>query len=119
MIVGDILEIARRLAAAKVLAEEQGGHAYWLRWIDEEFSWSEPTARNFLNVHALVEEKSANFADLDMPVSRLYLLAAPNTPDETRDAVIERATNGEVLSVADVQRIELRPNFSRASMGTG
>jgi hypothetical protein len=41
---------------------------------------------------------------LDVPVSGLYLLAAPSTPEEARDEVIARAESGEVLSVTDVQR---------------
>jgi hypothetical protein len=108
--IGDVLEIARRLAEAKVLAEKVGGHAYWLRWIDQEFSWGEQTARNFLNVRSFGEKLSVKFtdlnlADLSLPVSGLYALAAPNTPDEAREAVIERAQNGERLSVKDVKNL--------------
>ena len=42
--------------------------------------------------------KSAKFADLDIPVSGLYLLAAPSTPDEVRSDAIDRAANGETLA---------------------
>src|SRR5258707_7248460 len=102
-VIGDVIEIGRRLAAAKGLAEKQGGHARWVQWIDQEFGWDEKTARNLLNVHAFVEKKSGNFPDL--PVSGLYLLAAPSTPEEVRQQVIERAENGERLSVKHVKEL--------------
>ena len=35
--------------------------------------------------------KSENFSDLRISVSALYLLAAPSTPSEAVDEVIERA----------------------------
>jgi hypothetical protein len=38
--------------------------------------------------------------DLDLPASSLYLLAAPGTPQEARNAVIEQAKAGEKVSRA-------------------
>jgi hypothetical protein len=35
--------------------------------------------------------KSVTVTDLDLPLHGLYALAAPSTPDEAREAVIERA----------------------------
>ena len=40
-----------------------------------------------------------------MPVSGLYLLAAPSTPEEARDEVIARAESGGRLSVKDVRNL--------------
>jgi hypothetical protein len=51
-----------------------------------EFEWSESAALKFMQVHEL--SKSVNFTDLDVPVSALYLLAAPSTPEAARDAVL-------------------------------
>jgi hypothetical protein len=34
-------------------------------------------------------------ADLNVPISGLYLLAAPSTPAEVIDAVVERSEQGE------------------------
>lgn len=104
-VVGDILEIGRRLTDAKVIAEKKGGHGAWLFWIDREFGWSEKTARNFLEINALVEKKSVNFTDLDLPISGLYLLAAPLTPADVVDAVIVKAESGESMSLADIKKM--------------
>jgi gas vesicle protein len=41
---------------------------------------------------------------LSLPVSALYLLAAPSTSKEARDKIIERARAGESLPVAEVKR---------------
>jgi len=90
----------RRLTEAK----KETGHGSWLPWLEREFGWTERTAQRFMQVHALAA-KSENFTDLDLPVSGLYLLARPSTPDECRTEVIDRAQNGEPLSVSDGQRM--------------
>jgi hypothetical protein len=99
-VVGDIIEIGRRLTDAKRIA----GHGGWLPWLQREFGWSDSAALKFMQVHEMVT-KSVKFTDLDLPVSGLYLLAAPSTPEEAREAVIERAANGEALSLKEVQRM--------------
>ena len=47
------------------------------------------TATRFIGVYEM--SKSNKLLDLNVPVSGLYALAAPSTPDEARAAVIERA----------------------------
>jgi len=102
-VVHDIIEIGRRLIDAKKIA----GHGGWLPWLDREFGWEERTARNFIAV-AEAAGKSAKFADLDVPVSGLYLLAAPSTPAEVIEAVAERSDRGERAFVADrKERVDL------------
>jgi hypothetical protein len=62
-------------------------HGEWLPWLDREFGWTVQTAHNFINVYAAAG-KFPNFGDLNVPVSSLYLLAAPSTPEAARDAVL-------------------------------
>lgn len=96
----DIVEIGYRLTLCKIGC----GHGEWLPWLDHEFGWDERTAQRFMDVHALVG-KNDKLSDLDIPVSGLYLLAAPNTPDEVIDQAVERAEQGETLSVAKVKEM--------------
>jgi hypothetical protein len=96
-VIADIIEIGRRLAEAKVLA----GHGNWIPWLDREFAWTEQTALNFIRVYELAESK--NFFDLSLPVSGLYLLAAPSTPAEAREEINERAAAGEKVTTAQVK----------------
>jgi Protein of unknown function (DUF3102) len=96
--IGDVIEIGRRLTESKKLC----GHGNWLPWLEREFGWEDRTALNFMQVHAMVG-KSEKFADLSLPVSGLYLLAAPSTPEEVRDEVAIRAAAGEKITVADVR----------------
>jgi hypothetical protein len=111
-VVGDIIEIGRRLTDAKKIA----GHGNWLPWLEREFGWTDKTAERFMQVHS----KSDKLSNLDVPVSGLYLLAAPSTPEEARAEVIERAEQGEALSVSDVQRIARRHGARRfISQGWG
>jgi DUF3102 family protein len=98
--VANIIEIGCRLTDAKNIA----GHGNWLPWLDREFGWKEQTARNFMRAYEL-SLKSPKFADLALPLSGLYLLAAPSTPPEARDEIIERAEAGEALPVAEVKRV--------------
>ena len=91
--------IGRRLTDAKAIA----GHDNWLPWLERDFGWADDTALNFIRCHDLA--KNRNFRDLALPVSGLYMLAAPSTLEEAREAVIERAKNGEALSVKDVHRL--------------
>jgi hypothetical protein len=97
-VVGDVIEIGRRLTEAKKLA----GHGGWLPWLEREFGWEETTARRFINVYDLAG-KSGKLPDL--PVSCLYLLARPSTPADTRDAIIEMAETGEKLTHAKIKEM--------------
>jgi hypothetical protein len=115
-VVGDVIEIGRRLTEAKKLC----GHGNWLPWLKREFGWSENTALRFMRAHELSSSlKSAKLADLEIPVSGLYLLAAPSTPPEVVDAVIERAKAGEHPKHAEiVQAIaEMRSGLVYAGKG--
>jgi hypothetical protein len=100
-VIGDVIEIGRRLTECKDIA----GHGNWLPWLDREFGWTDDTALNFIRVHEL--SKSRNFRDLNLPVSGLYLLAAPSTPETVREEIVERASKGEKLTVAQVKQINL------------
>lgn len=99
-VIGDVIEIGRRLTEAKADIP----HGGWLPWLEREFGWSEWTARRFIDVHELVEGKSGNLHDLNLPVSGLYLLARPSTPAAVTDAVLERAAAGETFTHAQVQK---------------
>src|SRR5262249_172303 len=79
------------------------GHGNWLPWLNREFGWTDDTALNFMRVYEL--SKSRNFRDLSLPLSALYLLAAPSTPQEARDEIIERAQAGETIPVAEAKGI--------------
>jgi len=100
-VIGDVIEIGRRLSECKKLL----GHGNWLPWIEREFRWSERTARNYILVYELALSKSENFADIAIDVSAVYLLAAPSTPEDARTEVLRRGETGEALPHAEVKRI--------------
>lgn len=66
-------------------------------WIETEFGLSRRTAYNFINVYERLANR-ANFAQLAVATSALYLLAAPSTPDEVVDQLLERAQAGEHIT---------------------
>ena len=98
-VVADVIEIGRLLTECKRTCR----HGNWLPWLDREFGWTDDTALNFMRVYEL--SKSRNFRDLSLPLSGLYLLAAPSTPQEARDEIIERAQAGEKIPVVEAKRI--------------
>jgi uncharacterized small protein (DUF1192 family) len=98
-VVGDVIEIGKLLTECKRIC----GHGNWLPWLKREFGWTQPTAFNFMNVYELSLSKVSNFDNLNLSVSGLYLLAAPSTPAEARDAVLDLAANGEQLTHAKVK----------------
>jgi hypothetical protein len=98
-IVSDAIAIGRHLIDAKRLA----GHGCYLKWLDREFGWSERTALNLIWL-AEADGKSAKFANLNLPVSAMYLLAAPSTPDKARDEIIRRVEGGGVVSFKEAKK---------------
>jgi Protein of unknown function (DUF3102) len=104
-IVSDVAEIGRRLIEVKKIV----GHGNWLPWLDREFGWTDHTALNFMRVHEFVvglsNSKTVSDLVLTLPVSSVYLLAAPSTPPEAQDEIIERAKAGETLPVAEVKQV--------------
>ncbi len=98
-VVADVIEIGKLLGEAKRIA----GHGSFLPWLEREFGWTEKTAERFMSVHAL-SGKFDNLSNLELPLSGLYLLAAPSTPDDAREAIIERAQAGERIPIADIKQ---------------
>src|SRR5262249_19849032 len=84
----NVIEIGHRLTECR--NHSQMKHGDWLPWLEREFGWSDQTARNFMQVYELAG-KTQNFWNLSRPVSGIYWLAAPSTPESARDQIIKRA----------------------------
>jgi hypothetical protein len=97
----NVIEIGRHLVEAK--AEAKKLDEPFSSWLDREFEWTYRTALNFIRVYELAS-KSENFSDLKLPVSAIYQLAAPSTPKEACDQIVERAQAGEI-SFREVERV--------------
>jgi hypothetical protein len=95
-----IVEIGRRLSECRAILKKNGE---WCAWLKDEFDWSDQTARRFIHVHDQLPELN-KLLSREFPISALYLLAAPSTPDEARAEIIERAQAGEPLPVAEIKR---------------
>src|SRR5262249_55070025 len=79
------IEIGRLLSVVK----EKVSYGDWLRWLKEEFDWTDRSARNFMSVFKMTQRanKLEIISNLSISPTALYLLAAPRTPDKVRDAV--------------------------------
>ena len=51
-VVADLVEIGNLLTECK----ERLSHGAWLPWLDQEFKWSDQTARNFMHLYAMAAE---------------------------------------------------------------
>ena len=74
-----MIEIGARLTECKRIA----GRGNWMPWINREFGWSDETARKFMRCYDLAQSRKFQ-QDWDLPVSSLYLLAAPSTAGDGR-----------------------------------
>jgi len=95
-VIADIIDIGNRLTECQRII----GHGHWERWLGDELQLSDRTALNFMRVAALA--KSENFSDLNIPVSGVYLLARPSTPDAAKTEIIEKAKTGATVTHKDV-----------------
>jgi len=100
--VENVVEIGRHLTEAKAEIKKLGGS--WGGWLEAEFKWSDQQARRFMHIFERKSELN-NLLNADLPVSALYLLAAPSTPEAARTEILERAQAGEAVPVAEVKRI--------------
>jgi hypothetical protein len=102
----DIVEIGRRLTECREILRELFGHGHWYNWLESQFGWSKQAALNFVRVYEMSQSTKfvgLDLPDLALPVSALYLLAAPKTPETVQTEILERAKTEKVF-VADVKK---------------
>ena len=90
-----IVEIGGALRRAK----EPLGHGNFLPWLKAEFRWSERTARNYMSLAAHFQDKTANFADLDLGTAQELI----DSPAEVSEPIMRRAEAGETISQEEVK----------------
>jgi hypothetical protein len=71
-------------------------HGQFGTWLRIEFGLSERTAQNWMQVAEAF--KYANFADLTIGKSALYLLSRPSMPEDIRDDMLRRGAAGEPIT---------------------
>jgi hypothetical protein len=87
---GAIIDIGVDLLHVK----ERLPHGQFGKWLLAEFTMTERTAQNYMSAAALAS-KSETVSVLRPKT--IYLLAAPSTPEPTRQAIIDRLEAGEAL----------------------
>jgi hypothetical protein len=114
--VENAVEIGRRLIETKEMLVHRN---LWVDWLEREFGMSERHARNFMNVYCELGGFLENFSKLNhLPVSGLYLLAAPSTSNSVRQEVIKRAEAGEEMSFDEVKST-IKANRRPSGHGSG
>ena len=106
-----IFEIGSKLLEVK----QQLKHGQFNKWLDSEFEWGKDTASRFMNVAKSFGEISqiAKFAP-----SALYVLARPKTPEAAREEAIDRAKDGESITVSKAEEIFSRHKRAESSAST-
>jgi hypothetical protein len=96
-----VWETGKKLAEVRSQVET----SHFNLWLKAEFDWSRRTAYNFISVYeAFPEFSSANFAQLNISISALYLLAAPSMHQATRKKIMSQALSGEYISHKVIQK---------------
>ncbi|YAF94033.1 MAG: DUF3102 domain-containing protein [Nodularia sp. CChRGM 3473] len=96
----DIWEIGQKLADVRSHLK----HGQFETWLKVEFGWSRRTAYNFINVYEAFSER-ANLAQINIATSALYLLAAPSTPQNVREEILQRAHEGKTLTHKSLRQV--------------
>ncbi len=96
-----ILDTGRDLLAVKERLE----HGQFGGWIEAEFTMSARTAERYINAAKFADSLGKNDIVSVLPATTIQLLAAPSTPREIQDAVIQRAEAGKRVTAADLKQM--------------
>jgi hypothetical protein len=94
-----MIEIGTKL----VVAQKELPHGQFIPWISTELDMKYRTAVNYMHLAGLAADKPEIISHL--PPTAGYLIAAPETPESVKDAVVSRIRSGEVVKVDDIKRI--------------
>jgi hypothetical protein len=94
-----MIEVGSKLA----VAQKELPHGQFIPWIRAELDMKYRTAINYMHLAELAADKPEIISHL--PPTAGYLIAAPETPESVKDAVVNRIQSGEVVKVDDVKRI--------------
>lgn len=95
-----IIEVGRELIEQKKAL----GHGNFLPWIEAEFGMHRDTANAYMRIATEYGENVGHVRHLSFRA--LAALAAPSTPPEVREQVEERASKGEKVTAAEVERLK-------------
>jgi N6-adenosine-specific RNA methylase IME4 len=97
------IEIGRELIAAS----DEVPQGEWGRWLNQEFQWTDDTARNFMKVAEVFGSRRLRGPDGNITITQeaLYALAQPRVPKIVRDEAIQRAEKGEKITKAEAQKM--------------
>lgn len=87
-------------------------YGQYRQWLHTEFDMSIRTADNFTRVAQCFND--ANFSELDIAKTALYLLAAPSVPNEAREEALEIAKSERVSNQKAAAIIESHKESSAA-----
>jgi hypothetical protein len=99
------LQVGAELAKARDIfryCRDEGGFA---GWVETRLHYSRHTAYNLIHVHEQFGGQKVSKCLDTLGRSVLFLIGTPSTPPEARDAVLDRAQNGESVSVAETKKI--------------
>ena len=94
----DVIAIGLDLIAVKVRL----GHGQFLSWMKSEFEMTEMSAVRFMQVAKRFGNKSNIM--LDLPITILYALAAPSTPDVVIEMVETRQIEPTLSAIREAKR---------------
>jgi hypothetical protein len=94
-----VLDIGAKLAEVK----DRLGHGRFGYWLDQEFGWSDRTARSFMA--AARSFKTEIISDLSIAPTALVMLASPSVPEAARQQALQLATNGLPVNTRQARQI--------------
>lgn len=97
----DAIAMGRELLAVKDVLP----HGQFSVWLRVEFDWTERTAQRFMTVAQRFGSKTDTMSVLKIDLTAAYLLAAPSVPEEGIAAALQRAENGERITISVAREV--------------
>jgi hypothetical protein len=102
-VVRDVIEIGQRLIDVRKTLGPRGG---FVVWVQKEFGWGEAQAFKFMRIaESWGELISPLSVEMAIDVGALALLSHEHVPDETREKAVERAIEGEHITLAEAKEM--------------
>lgn len=106
-----IYEIGKELLHVKTIL----GHGHFLSWLEDQFEWSERTARNFMAVALKLERPAQNGKICQFAPSALYLLASDSTPEKARKEAEKLADEGMQITYSVAEDLKEKHQVAEAA----
>ncbi|MEL6439172.1 MAG: response regulator [Cyanobacteria bacterium J06621_8] len=98
------IEIGKRLRNVKERLKSSRDFRSWIETSNIQCDYSH--ALNFIRVYETFDSRKEELSQANIVPSMLYFLAAPSTPEELREDVIDKAKTGQSITIKEAKKLK-------------